>query len=143
MVLFLRKIVLLLLLAGIPAGGSAVLMVTRGNWGAFADRQISLQDALQWKERVLWVDARPEVDYAKDHIPGALSLNEDDWGGLLPGLVQAWSPDRVIVVYCSSRSCQASEEVANRLREEAGFTSVYVLRGGWETWQNSKGIHLK
>jgi len=133
----LRRIILIFALAAVPAGASAVLMLIRGDWNVFVDQQISLVEATQWKDRVLWVDARSETDFNKGHIPGALLLNEDDWSGLLPGLVQTWTPDRVIIVYCSSRSCQASEGVAKRLRDEAGFSSVYVLRGGWETWTSA------
>jgi rhodanese-related sulfurtransferase len=133
-----HQILCLILTAVIPAGASALWNKHKTGWKAFADQQLSLAEVSRWGEKVLWVDARAESAYEADHIPGALLLNEDDWTGLLPGLVQVWSPDRIIVVYCSSRSCQASEEVAKRLREEAGFSSVFVLKGGWETWLAEK-----
>jgi len=41
----------------------------------------------------------------------------------------------MVVVYCSSLSCQASQEVAEKLREEVGLQSVFVLQGGWEAWR--------
>ena len=43
-----------------------------------------------------------------------------------------------IVVYCSSKKCHSSEEVARRLREEVGLKTVYVLRGGWEAWKGAR-----
>jgi len=49
-------------------------------------------------------------------------------------MLNAWSPDKRVVVYCSSQSCAASHEVVRRLREEAELKNVFVLRGGWETW---------
>jgi len=43
-----------------------------------------------------------------------------------------------VMVYCNSRKCHASEEVAHRLREEVGLRPVYVLRGGWEAWKGAQ-----
>lgn len=100
-----------------------------------APGEILLQTALAEKEKVLWLDARPAADFQKAHIPGALSLNEDDWDNLLPPVLDAWDRDKVIVVYCSSLQCNASEAVAKRLRENAKLPQVYVLKGGWESWQ--------
>ena len=42
------------------------------------------------------------------------------------------------VVYCSSLSCNASREVARRLRKEAQLSDVFVLEGGWEAWMKKK-----
>ncbi len=86
---------------------------------------------------VLWVDARPNEEFARGHIPGALALNEDDWNGLLPQVLAAWSPERKLVVYCSRKSCNASHAVAERLRHEAGLKNVDVLPGGWEEWKEN------
>jgi rhodanese-related sulfurtransferase len=67
-------------------------------------------------------------------VPGAIQLNEDRWNELLPQMLQAWSPGKKVIVYCSSQACGASREVAHRLRNEAGLTNVVVLEGGWEAW---------
>jgi rhodanese-related sulfurtransferase len=61
-------------------------------------------------------------------------LNEDRWNELLPRMLETWSPDKRVVVYCNSKSCGASREVARRLRTQAGLTNVFVLKGGWEAW---------
>jgi hypothetical protein len=42
------------------------------------------------------------------------------------------------VVYCSSLSCNASREVARRLRREAQLPDVFVLEGGWEAWLKTR-----
>lgn len=84
---------------------------------------------------VMWVDARPSDEFDRDHIPGAILLNEDDWNELLPQFLGQWSPDSRVIVYCSAKSCNAAGEVARRLREEAGLQNVFVLDGGWEAWQ--------
>jgi rhodanese-related sulfurtransferase len=98
----------------------------------------TVAQARAWGENVIWVDARPDEDFARDHVPGALSLNEDRWNELLPQFLAVWSPGKKIAVYCSSLSCNASREVARRLRKEAQIPDVFVLEGGWEGWLKSK-----
>lgn len=82
----------------------------------------------------LWIDARSPAEFAAGHVPGALSLHEDDWDTLVVPVLLAWEPGRPVLVYCSSRSCDASRQVAARLRRDYQLTNVYVLRGGWDAW---------
>jgi rhodanese-related sulfurtransferase len=135
----LRQAVLLVGLAFLPAIGQALFF--RGN-PALSSRppdpfEVTLAQEKGWGAAVLWIDARPQEEYEKGHIPGALSLNEDDWNNLLPAVLAAWSPERKLVVYCSRVSCNASHGVAERLRNEAGLKNVYVLPGGWEEWEEN------
>ena len=95
--------------------------------------EVLLSTVLGWKQPVLWIDARSREEYEGNHISGALLLNEDEWDTLLPLLLDAWSPDRVSVVYCDSRQCSSSHQVTRRLRE-TGIQPVYVLKGGWHSW---------
>ena len=127
-------------LAVIPALLCGLFHPRRPAWRveALAPGEILLQTALAENDKVLWLDARPEADFQKDHIPGALLLNEEDWDNLLPQTLNAWRKGKVIVVYCSSLQCHASDEVAKRLRAEAKLPEVYVLKGGWESWLAAK-----
>ena len=127
-----RQIAAILLLAVIPAAGTALWHPRRPAWQS---DEVTPAAATAWGAGVLWVDARPDEDFAKAHIPGALSLNEDHWDDLLPAFLDEWNPSRKIVVYCSSLSCQTSRDVARRLREEASLPNVFILEGGWEAWQ--------
>ncbi len=130
----LRQAALLLAAALLPAIAQAVYFRDRVSWNAPAVEkdEVTIEQARQWGEGVLWVDARPDDQYARQHVPNALSLNEDRWDELLPQFLQTWAPNRRVIVYCSSQSCAASHEVARRLREEAGLPGVFVLHGGWE-----------
>jgi rhodanese-related sulfurtransferase len=132
-----RQVPLLLGLALLPAVVHALLLRDSVSWNAPAVREgeVQLAEAQSWGDTVLWVDARPDADYEQAHIPGAVLLNEDRWNDLLPQMLGTWSPDKRVVVYCSSQSCAASHEVARRLKEEAQLPQVYVLHGGWEIWQ--------
>jgi rhodanese-related sulfurtransferase len=107
---------------------------------AWQSDEVTLAAARAWGRSVLWVDARPDADFAHAHIPGALPLNEDRWDELLPGILDQWQSQSSpkVVVYCSSLSCQTSREVARRLREEVNLPNVFVLQGGWESWQRGE-----
>ncbi len=127
---------LLSVIAFLPAIGEAIYFRDRVSWRSPipASELVTVAQALGWGENVIWVDARPEEEFGRDHVPGAILLNEDRWNELLPQFLQNWSPEKRIVVYCSSQSCNASREVAKRLRDQAQLKSVFVLQGGWEEW---------
>ena len=135
-----RQALILAALALVPGMGEAVYFRHKISWqSAIPPSELAtVAQARAWGENVIWVDARPDEDFARDHVAGALSLNEDRWNELLPQFLAVWSPGKKIVVYCSSLSCNASREVARRLRKEAQIPDVFVLEGGWEGWLKSK-----
>ena len=128
--------VILAALALLPAAGEAFYFRDKISWrSAIAPSEmVTVEQARAWGENAIWVDARPDEEFARDHVPGALLLNEDRWNELVPQFLAVWSPEKKIVVYCSSLSCNASREVARRLRKEAQLSDVFVLEGGWEAW---------
>lgn len=83
----------------------------------------------------LWIDARSESDYQRDHIPEAIRLTEDNWDEGIFLLMEAWlSAPRPIIVYCGSQSCGTSKRIAEQLREALPQAEVYSLHGGWDAW---------
>src|SRR5438093_10718882 len=133
---FVRQAVILAALAILPGTGEAIYFRDKISWRSaiLPSELVTVDQARTLGGNVIWVDARPDEEFARDHVPGALSLNEDRWNELLPQFLAAWSPGRKIVVYCSSLSCNASREIARRLRKEAQLPDVFVLEGGWEAW---------
>lgn len=131
-----RQALVLSALALVPGFVQAVYLGNKISWRSPvpASEMVSVMQARAWGENAIWVDARPDEEFARNHVPGAVSLNEDRWNALLPQFLAVWSPDKKIVVYCSSHSCNASRDVARRLREEAQLKNVFVLEGGWEAW---------
>ena len=123
-------------LALAPAVGEAIWFRNKISWQSSIppSESVTVDQAHTWGANAIWVDARPDDEFARDHVPNALSLNEDRWNELLPQFLAAWSPEKKIIVYCSSVGCNASREVARRLRKEAQLPDVYVLKGGWEAW---------
>jgi rhodanese-related sulfurtransferase len=131
-----RQAAVLAAVALFPAAGEAIYFRNNISWrSAIAPSEmVTVDQARAWGDTAIWVDARPDDEFARDHVQDALSLNEDRWNELLPQFLAAWSPGKKIVVYCSSLSCNASREVARRLRKEAQLSEVFVLEGGWEAW---------
>jgi rhodanese-related sulfurtransferase len=131
-----RQAAVLAAVALLPGVGEAVYFRNNISWrSAIAPSEmVTVDQARAWGDTAIWVDARPEDEFARDHVPDALLLNEDRWNDLLPHFLAAWSPGKKIVVYCSSLSCNASRETARRLRKEAQLPEVFVLEGGWEAW---------
>ena len=123
-------------LALAPAVGEAIWFRNKISWQSSIppSESVTVDQAHTWGANAIWVDARPDDEFARDHVPNALSLNEDRWNELLPQFLAVWAPGKKIVVYCSSLSCNASREVARRLRKEAQLSDVFVLEGGWEAW---------
>ena len=135
---FVRQVLLLVALAFLPGIGQAVYFRDKVSWQSpvAASDSVTVEQAHAWGGEVLWVDARPDEEFARDHVPDAVPLNEDRWNELLPGFLTVWSraPGKKVVVYCSSQSCNLSRDVARRLRQEAQIQNVFVLKGGWEEW---------
>ncbi len=85
-----------------------------------------------WK-KVFIIDARDAVQFAREHIPGAVNI---EWRQAvarraeLPG-------DHMVVVYCNSGSLSAQAVFALRL---LGHENVKVLQDGFEGWKNKGGF---
>ena len=131
-----REALILLALACLPAIGEGIYFRGRVSWQSSipSSELVTVDQAKAWGESAIWVDARPDDEFARDHVPGAFSLNEDRWNELLPQFLPNWSPDKKVVVYCSAESCNAARDVAKRLRDEAQLQNVFVLAEGWEGW---------
>lgn len=135
-----RQALLLIALALVPGIGEAIYFRNKISWQSPipASELVTVEQARSWGDDVIWVDARPDNEFERDHIPGAILLNEDRWNELLPQFLGQWSPEKRILVYCSAQSCNASRDVAKRLRDEAQLKNVFILDGGWEGWLKGK-----
>ena len=134
--LLVRQVLILAALGLVPGIGQAIYFRDKVSWQSSVpvSQMVTVAQAGAWGANAIWVDARRDDEFARDHVPGALPLNEDRWNELLSQFLAVWSPEKKVVVYCSSVSCNASREVARRLRNEAQLPNVFVLEGGWEEW---------
>jgi rhodanese-related sulfurtransferase len=129
----LRQLAALLALALAPALVSGLVQLKLIDREPLQD-EVAANVAQSWGVKVQWVDARPRAKFEQGHIPGAVLLNEDEWDRLVPAFLDAWEPEKVVVVYCEGGSCDASHSVARRLREDLKLENVHVLKGGWAAW---------
>ncbi|HZJ16564.1 MAG TPA: rhodanese-like domain-containing protein [Chthoniobacteraceae bacterium] len=134
-----RQLIVLLALAVAPALVSGVVQLKWQQLPPAAAGEITIEEARKLGDQVLWVDARPRAKFEREHIPGAVLLNEDDWVRLVGPFLEAWAPEKTIVVYCDGGSCDASHHVARRIKEELQIeNTVWVLQGGWDAWLRHK-----
>jgi len=105
-----------------------------------AEGEVSLAQAreLEAAGGVLWIDARIRSEYEKEHVPGAVLLNEQEWEQLMFDSVETLSRnDQPIVIYCDAQRCDTSHRLAEKLRE-LGQPDVRVLAGGWQAWKSGQ-----
>ncbi len=130
----LREAGWLVLLAALPAVVSGVVHLRPRTEPPLVEGEVRVREARAWGEGVLWVDARSRAKFDVRHIPRAVLLNEAEWEVLVPEFLEAWSPEKKIVVY-GERTGDAAETIALRLREELKVEHVWVLQGGFEAWR--------
>lgn len=93
-----------------------------------------LQNATQSKSQILLIDGRSESAYHEGHIPGAVNIPYIQRDYFSEQLLSNVARETPIIVYCSSKNCNTSIELAKFLSRKFGFTQVQVFEGGWEEW---------
>ena len=133
-----RQALILAALSLLPGVGQAIYLRDKVSWQSPIppSEMVSVDRAREWGDGVIWIDARPDDEFSRDHVPTAISLNEDRWNELFPQFSATWSPEKKVIVYCSAQSCDLAREVAERLRKttQPPMENVFVLEGGWEAW---------
>jgi rhodanese-related sulfurtransferase len=84
----------------------------------------------------LVLDARGLDYYEMGHIPGALSLPEDDtFDKSFANLEDTLRTHFDIIVYCSGYGCEASHLLARKLRDRGIHAAI--LHEGWPAWTDA------
>ena len=89
-------------------------------------------DFLREDSRLL-VDARPAEEYARGHIPGAISLPLESMDPQV--ITQVLTSEKTPILYCSGVECEDSLLLALELRN-LGRADVAVFIGGIEVWRS-------
>ncbi len=102
--------------------------------GPVAEDEVTVaQIEAKWKGDVLWIDARVRSQFEKQHVAGALLINEQERDQLLfENIAVLQDNKKPIVVYCDSGSCQSSRKIRQYLVERMPIEQIFVLRGGWD-----------
>lgn len=89
----------------------------------------------EWQEDAepfILVDTRDSVQYAQEHIPGAIQISYVD---IRPG-ARLPPRDARIVVYCSDAECPISQYAHDALTQ-LGYIEVYDMRVGLQGWKEA------
>lgn len=86
----------------------------------------------EWPKMVV-IDARDPVQFAKGHIPGAINL---DWRQVLAKR-NTIPKNKPVLIYCNTGSLSAQAGFALRV---AGWENVRILQGGMTEWQAKGGF---
>jgi rhodanese-related sulfurtransferase len=99
---------------------------------------ISLADARGLFDRgeVLFVDARPESQYAEGDIQGALNLPLQEADIYFMDAAERLSSAKANITYCDGESCDLSHDLALFLKN-MGMENVRVLVNGWTVWHEA------
>lgn len=99
---------------------------------------ISLEGSVRLFESddAVFVDARPENQYAEGYIRGAVNLPWQDLDRYFMDVIDRLDGPKAIITYCDGVACDLSHELALFLKE-MGFEKVYVLVNGWSLWQGA------
>lgn len=91
------------------------------------------------KVDVVYVDARPEEEFQKQHIKGAVSFPYPLLGDPEPQRVEALKRKGMpVVTYCDGGRSKFGEMMA-KLLSELGVEKVTHLEGGLEAWREQGG----
>lgn len=86
----------------------------------------------EWKNFYV-IDARDKVQFANEHIPGALNL---EWRRVLAER-KSIPKDKPVLIYCNTGSFSAQAGFALRV---AGYDNVRILQGGFNEWKTKGGF---
>ena len=118
------RVILLLVIPVVPAILSALLHPMGGEAVVPALQQMESSD------RVLFLDARSDDARRRKALPWALRLTEETWEQDLPRVLEAWTPESRLLVFCDGGTCNRSRHVAERLLRETGLARISVIDGG-------------
>lgn len=78
----------------------------------------------------------PEESFLEKHIPGSDNIALDSAQFTEKVEQKVGGKEKIVVVYCASKTCDASAKAARKL-EESGFDKVFDYEGGLEAWMRA------
>jgi len=103
-----------------------------------AKKRVKEADAAEIKQRLdagekmIIVDTREDVEWARGHVAGAIHLGK----GIIERDIENTIPDKeaTIVLYCGGgfRSALAADNI-----QKMGYRNVISMDGGWRVWTES------
>ncbi len=131
-----RQLALILAAALLPAAASAALQLRWRSETPLQPGEIRPSTARLWSHhQVLWVDIRPPARFEAAHIPGAFNCPPEQWTTGSQEVLARWSAEKAVVIYGDDDQETQAHAMSQRMREQLGFETTYVLKGGWQAWR--------
>jgi len=86
----------------------------------------------------VFVDARPEDEFANAHVPGAVSVPFQSLEDHFPTLGKLLDSGKDLVVYCSNRECDDALFLATEL-QAMGAERLVLYVDGFDLWKEYGG----
>jgi len=87
--------------------------------------------------QTLLIDSRYKKEFDISHIPGSINIPSNLPRDELMTVLESVSREDIIIVYCSSESCQSARRLAG-LMTYLGYKQVHVYLAGFEDWLKKK-----
>ena len=139
-----RQALLLIALSIVGAVGTHLLHPRAPSWylsgEPLNEDEVSMAViAEKWKGDVFWIDARIASQFEQEHVPGAVSLNEQNFHQALFDQIQTLQDlQKPVIIYCDSEKCDASRKVREQLLQRVPLENIFILKGGWQAWQQAR-----
>lgn len=85
------------------------------------------------KEDFVLINVLPRAAFREAHIRTSINIPHEEEGFEAEVEKVSAGKDRIVVVYCASKECDASPKAARKL-DKAGFERVYDYEGGTRDW---------
>ncbi|RFC46049.1 MAG: Rhodanese-related sulfurtransferase [Verrucomicrobia bacterium] len=97
-------------------------------------RDLKSLEARDRQYEFVWIDVRQKERFDSNHIPGAISFDENEAALALESVRLVWTPGKKIVVYGEGTGSDRALRVARLIQKEFKTKDVYLLEGGWAAW---------
>ena len=84
--------------------------------------------------QTIFLDVRRASSFAGGHVAGALNLPAEEFTKRFAEFAPMLPHETEIVIYCDSKRCELSRQVADRLGQ-LGYRNVKIFHHGWEEWK--------
>ena len=85
------------------------------------------------------LDARSPEEFSLGHIPGALSLPDEDFEASFTKVQDALRKAPYLIIYCSGGSCATSEHLADKLTVRGiSGERILIYGDGFPGWMRAK-----
>jgi ArsR family transcriptional regulator len=85
------------------------------------------------------VDARSTKSYAQGHVRGAINVPAGEKEQYTDQYLRHLDPSQLIIIYCSSPTCSASDVVYEYLTTQ-GFSNMRLFGPGWQKLASARDL---